>query len=416
MSLSVYSRNTGWPFGRRAKSSREELMTKLSKDQLRTRELLLTARSFSRRTMLKSAAAAGAIAAVGPMYVRDAFSSSGELNLLMWSDEFPDPVIPNFEKASGIKVNQTPFSQNEEQINKLQATGGEGFDICQPTCNRAPQYKDLQVLAPWDTNKLKHMSDLVPSMIGNSKNLWTWDDGLYHLPHVWGSEALSFRTDLYKGDLTKLSFGSLWGDDVKGHTQGRGHSFLLGIGLWWDYSGKQPSNRMVDGYKDEDSFKKLWDPILKFAIDHKSWVKQFWDSADNTKSGLMENDVWIGQTWDGPPLSLKKEGKPVSYQAPVEGAIVWLDGLSLMKSAKNTEQAYEFVNYLHTPPVCAQVCDGSNYNPVVNGADALTSAAFKKNFQEAYPGDALDHVWPWPAEPGWYAEIRSRYVDQFTAA
>jgi spermidine/putrescine transport system substrate-binding protein len=391
-------------------------MTKLSKDQVRTRELLLSARAFSRRTMLKSAAAAGAIAAVGPMYVRDAFSSSGELNLLMWSDEFPDPVIPNFEKASGIKVNQTPFSQNEEQINKLQATGGEGFDICQPTCNRAPQYKDLQVLAPWDTNKLKNMSALVPSMIENSKGLWTWDDGLYHLPHCWGSEALSFRTDLYKGDLSKLSYGSLWDDDVKGHTQGRGHSFLLGIGLWWDYSGKQPSNRMVDGYKDEASFKKLWDPILAFAIEHKSWVKQFWDSADNTKSGLMENDVWIGQTWDGPPLSLKKAGKPVSYQAPVEGAIVWLDGVSLMKSAKNTEQAYEFINYLHTPEVSAQVSDGSNYNPVVTGADALTSAAFKKNFQEAYPGDALDHVWPWPAEPGWYAELRSTYVDQFTAA
>ena len=391
-------------------------MTKLTKDQVRTRELLLSARSFSRRTMLKSAAAAGAFVAAGPMIVRDAFSSSGELNLLMWSDEFPDPVIPNFEKASGIKVNQTPFSQNEEQINKLQATGGEGFDICQPTCNRAPQYKDLAVLAPWDTNKVKHLSDLVPSMIGNSKNLWTWDDGLYHLPHCWGSEALSFRTDLYKGDLTKLSYGSLWQDDVKGHTQGRGHSFLLGIGLWWDYTGQQPSNRMVDGYKDEASFKKLWDPILKFAIEHKSWVKQFWDSADNTKSGLMENDVWIGQTWDGPPLTLKKEGKPVSYQAPVEGAIVWLDGLSLMKSAKNTDQAYEFLNYLYTPQVAAQVSDGSNYNPVVTGGDALTSDAFKKNFQEAYPGDSLDHVWPWPAEPGWYAEIRSQYVDQFKAA
>ena len=59
----------------------------------------------------------------------------------------------------------------------------------------------------------------------------------------------------------------------------------------------------------------------------------------------MENDVWIGQTWDGPPLSLKKEGKPVSYQAPKEGAIAWLDGLSLMKAAKNVDQVYEFLNY-----------------------------------------------------------------------
>ncbi len=391
-------------------------MTKFTKDQMRTRELMLSARSFSRRTMLKSAAAAGAVVAAGPMIVKDAFSSSGELNLLMWSDEFPDPVIPNFEKASGIKVNQTPFSQNEEQINKLQATGGEGFDLCQPTANRAPQYKDLAVLAPFDTNKLKNMSALIPSMIGNSQGLWTWDGGLYHLPHCWGSEALSFRTDLYKGDLTKLSYGSLWDEEVKGHTQGRGHSFLLGIGLWWDYTGKQPSNRMVDGYKDEASFKKLWDPILAFAIEHKPWVKQFWDSADNTKSGLMENDVWIGQTWDGPPLTLKKEGKQVSYQAPVEGAIVWLDGVSLMKSAQNVDQVYEFINYLHTPEVSAQVSDGSNYTPVVTGADALTSDAFKKNFQEAFPGDALDHVWPWPAEPSWYAEIRSQYVDQFTAA
>ena len=165
----------------------------------------------------------------------------------------------------------------------------------------------------------------------------------YHLPHCWGSEAISYRTDLYKGDLTKLSYGSLWEEDVKGHTQGRGHSFLLGIGLWWDAAGKMPSNRMLDGYKDEENFKKLWDPILAFAIEHKAWVKQFWDSADNTKSGLMENDVWIGQTWDGPPLSLKKEGKPVNYQAPKEGAIVWMDGLSLMKAAKNTDQVYAFL-------------------------------------------------------------------------
>jgi spermidine/putrescine transport system substrate-binding protein len=135
----------------------------------------LAAREFSRRTLLKTSVVAGAGVITAPWFVKDAFSSSGEMNLLMWSDEFPEPVISDFEKASGIKVNQTPFSQNEEQINKLQATGGEGFDLCQPTCNRAPQYHDLQVLAPFDTNKLKNMSALVPSMLANSQNLWTWD-------------------------------------------------------------------------------------------------------------------------------------------------------------------------------------------------------------------------------------------------
>ena len=120
-------------------------MTKLTPAQETMR-----AAALSRRTLMKSAVALGAIGLAGPLYTKNALSSSGELNLLMWSDEFPAPVLENFEKASGIKVNQTPFSQNEEQINKLQATGGEGFDLCQPTRDRAPQFKELGVLAPFD--------------------------------------------------------------------------------------------------------------------------------------------------------------------------------------------------------------------------------------------------------------------------
>ena len=388
----------------------------MKKTILTSTEATIAAAALSRRTLLKSAAAIGAVGLTSPLYIKRALSSSGELNLLMWSDEYPGDVIPGFEKASGIKVNQTPFSQNEEQINKLQATGGEGFDLCSPTQNRAPQYKDLAVLAPFDMNKLTNTGKLIPSMLSGAQALWTWEDGLYYLPHVWGSEAISYRTDLWKGDPATISFGSLWEDGVKGHTQGRGHSFLLGIGLWWDASGKMASNRMLDGYKDEDSFKKIWDPILAFAIEHKSWVKQFWDSADNIKSGLMENDVWIGQTWDGPALSLKKDGKPVNYTAPKEGAIAWVDGVSLMKAAKNLDQVYAFLNYMQSPEVSAMVAEGSGYNPVVTGADALLSDAAKKNFQEAFPGDALKNLWPWPAEPTWYAEIRSQYVDKVKAA
>ena len=79
----------------------------------------------------------------------------------------PDPVIPDFEKATGIKVNSTPFSQNEEQINKLQATGGEGFDICQPTHDRAPQFKDIDVLQPIDTSKFD-LAAIVPGLLAAS--------------------------------------------------------------------------------------------------------------------------------------------------------------------------------------------------------------------------------------------------------
>lgn len=376
---------------------------------------VMAARAFSRRTLLK-AAALGTVAAAGPWYVRDAFSSSGSLNLLFWDDELPDPVIPDFEKKTGIKINKTPFSQNEEQINKLQATGGEGFDLCEPTHDRSPQFKDLGVLQPFDLNKLTNLDKLLPAMLDTSKKNYTWDGKLYHLPHTWGSEAISWRTDLTKLDYKTLSYGTLWQEPYKGKVQGRPHSLLLGIGLWLDATGKVPSNRMADAYKDEATMKKIYDEILKVAIAKKAWIKQFWDSADNTKSGYMENGCVIGMTWDGPALSLKKQGKPVSYMAPQEGAISWMDGWSMPIGAKNKEQAYEWLNYVHSPEVSAKVADGSGYNPVAIGADAFLSDVAKKNFAEAYPGDALSKLWARIPEPSWFAELRTQYAEKFKSA
>ena len=100
-----------------------------------THSLLLA--GVNRRSFLKSSAALGLGAVASPAIVSNALSSSGELSIINWDDELPDPVIPDFEKLTGIKVTSTPFSQNEEQINKLQATAGEGFDLCQPTHDRA---------------------------------------------------------------------------------------------------------------------------------------------------------------------------------------------------------------------------------------------------------------------------------------
>ena len=378
-----------------------------------THSLLLA--GMDRRSFLKASAAAGLGAVASPAIVSQAFSSSGALNIINWDDELPDPVIPDFEKATGIKVTSTPFSQNEEQINKLQATDGVGFDLCQPTHDRAPQFKDIDVLQPYDEKKVD-LSKIVPGLLAASKANWLWDGKLYHVPHVWGTEAISWRNDLTKIDPADLSFGTLWNDEYKGKVQGRPHSLLLGIGLWLDGSGKLPTNRMLDAFKDEDTMKKIYDQILPVAIAHKPWIKQFWDSGDNTKSGFKSNGVVIGQTWDGPVISLKKAGEPVSYQAPKEGAIGWVDGFSLVKGAKNVDQAYEWLKYIHTAEASATAAENSGYNPSGVGADKLLSDKARVIFNEAYPGSSIDRMWWRPVEPTWFAELRTQYAEKFKAA
>jgi spermidine/putrescine transport system substrate-binding protein len=376
---------------------------------------LKAARRFTRRTLLARSLTAGTALGLGPWVVRDARSSSGELNILHWPDEVPKPIIPEFTKKTGIKVNATPFSQNEELINKLQATGGEGCDACQPSRPLAPQYRDIGVLAPWDTTKL-NLDRLLPSMLTLSTSLWTWDGKLYHVPHCWGSEAIAWRTDLTTLDYTSLSYGALWDEQYRGKVQGRPWSLLLTIGLWMDHSGQLPSNRMFDTFTSPDRFKAVYDKILPFAIAHKPWIKQFWDSGDSTISGFMENGCVVGETWDGPALRLKKQGKPVSFMAPQEGAITWMDGWSLTQAARNIPQAYEWINFLHTPDVAAMGSNGSGYNPVVKGAEDLLTPLQKTVYLEAYPDDALSKVWTAMPSAPWYLDLRAQYADKFKAA
>lgn len=374
------------------------------------------ARRFSRRTMLKNAAAAGTALAVGPWLVKDAFSSSGELNVFSWSDYMPEEHIKNFTDKTGITINFTGYGSNEDLLAKMQATKGRGFDIVSPTVDRVGQWKPLGLLQPFDMNRVP-TSKIVAGLLKGSADLWTWDGGQYHLPWTWGTELLAWRTDKWNRDYADLSYGDLWLPELKGKVMGRAHSMMAGIGLHLDHSGKLPSNRMLDAYKDEANMRRIWEEITKFAIEHKPNLKQFWNDADGQINGFMQNDVVLGQCWDGPPTRLKKENQPVTLAAPVEGAFTWLDGVAIPVGAQNIDQIYAFLDYMYEPEVGGKWANATGYNVVSIGADEYLDEAAKKLFQETYPQDTLDNrLWWWPPAEAWYPEIRNEYVDKFVAA
>ena len=391
-------------------------MTRKSKSVPPSNETGRAAKAFSRRLVLRGAAAAGAIAATGPWIVRNAFSSSGELNVFTWSDYMPDEHIKNFTDKTGITINFTGYGSNEDLLAKIQATKGRGFDLVSPTVDRVGQWKPLELLQPFDMNRIP-TDKIIAGLLKGSTDLWTWGDGNHHLPWTWGTEMLAWRTDKWSRDYADLSYGDLWLPELAGKVMGRPHSMMAGIGLYLDHSGKLPSNRMLDAYKDEESMRRIWGEITTFAIEHKPAIKQFWNDADAQINGFMQNDVVLGQCWDGPPARLKKEGKPVTMAAPVEGAFTWLDGVAMPVGAENIDQAYEFLNYMFDPEVGGKWASATGYNVVSIGADAYLDEASKKLFQETYPQDTLDNrLWWWPPAEAWYPEIRNEYVDKFVAA
>lgn len=372
----------------------------------------------TRRRVLKGMAAVGAAAAVGPWVISNkALASSGEVNVLMWSDYLPPDWLEAFTAATGIKCNYTGIGSNEEIINKMKATKGRGIDVCSPTNVRSGQWVDLELLQPWDYSRIDNLGSANPAMLKVGDNEWNFGgQGSHWLPHIWGTEAVSWRTDLYSPPGGIPSYGNIWDPEVKGKTMIRPHSGMLGAGLYMETVGKLDPGDVWKAYESEDAMRPIWEKITAFCIENKDQIKLFWNDADSQKNGFLNDGVVVGQTWDGPPIALKNAGEPVTYQAPKEGAMAWVDGMSLSAAAENIDQAYEFVKFVFEPEPAGKAIDKHGYNSAVLGADAHAGDTYKKNFADAYPGDALANLNPWPAEPQWYADVRTEYRNKFVNA
>jgi spermidine/putrescine transport system substrate-binding protein len=389
-------------------------MTKVQKSSVQTQQ---AAKAFTRRTLIKSTAAAGAVAAMGPALVREAFSSSGEINILMWSDYLPETFINAFTKKTGIKINYTGIGSNEEIINKMKATKGRGFDIVSPTNMRSLQWVELGLLQPFDKKRIKNLGNVNPAMLKVGDEEWNFNGkGSHWMPHIWGTEAIGWRTDKWSPKGGIPSYGDVWDPANKGKTMIRPHSGMLGAGLYMETTGALKPGDMRRAYNDEETMRAIWTKVTDFCIKNKGQIKLFWNDADTQKNGLLNEGVIVGQTWDGPPLALKTAGEPVTYQAPKEGALAWVDGMAVPTGAENVDQIYAFLDFAFDPAPAGEAIDHHGYNSAVLGADKFAGDQYKKNFAEAYPGDALSNLWPWPKEPQWYADVRTEFRNKFVNA
>jgi spermidine/putrescine transport system substrate-binding protein len=198
---------------------------------------------------------------------------------------------------------------------------------------------------------------------------------------------------------------------------GRTHSLIFGAGLWMEGEGQlEPGSMLKAAYESGDKMKPIWQKVTDFCVGKKKNIKVLWNDADTQKNGLLNEGIVCAQTWDGPPIALKNDGQPVMYRAPKEGAMAWVDGMSMPTAAKNIEQVYAFLDYDYTPEPAGKAIEKHGYNSPVIGADKFAGDKYAKNFGDAYPGDALSKLNPWPAEPSWYTDLRAQFVNRFESA
>ena len=79
----------------------------------------------------------------------------------------------------------------------------------------------------------------------------------------------------------------------------------------------------------------------------KPQIKTFWSSEDEWNKEFTAGTFTVAVYWSGSASRSKKAfGLPVGFLIPDEGAIAWLDGLSIAAGAPNLDGAAKFIDFM----------------------------------------------------------------------
>ncbi|MGB8843535.1 MAG: polyamine ABC transporter substrate-binding protein [Aliidongia sp.] len=274
------------------------------------------------------------------------------LNIYNWSDYIAPNTIPDFEKATGIKVNYDTYDSNETLEAKL-AAGNSGYDLVGPSLTPflARQIKGgfYQAL---DKSKLPNSSHLNKDLLAR---MAVFDkDNAHAIAWLTGTTGIGYNEAAVKRLVPGAPVDSLaliFDPEILSKFKDCGIAMLDSptevFPAALNYLHLNP-----DSQKPED-LQKAADLLLKI----RPFIRKF-DSSEYIND-LANGDLCVAWGYSS-DINLARrraqeagKGVKVVYAIPKEGTQRYIDTLAMPKDAPHPEAALKFLNYVMDPKVIA---------------------------------------------------------------
>jgi len=299
------------------------------------------------------------------------------LRLLTWGSYAPESVIERFEEEYPDIDVQVTFSNNEEMIAKLRATGGTGFDLAQPSHDRVYAAQvEYNIYKPLDLSKID-TSVMTPNLLDGVKANTTIDGEVYSVPHQWGTSGIMANTAEVDG---VTGWADLCDEQYAGRTSMRlRRTILLGMGF---AMGKNP----FELYDDPEAYQEMLDEVTEKLIDCKDVVKTYWTGGDDLAALMLSGEVHVAETWDSTAFRIYGENPDIVFVPPETGALAWIDTFTIPRGGQNDDAAYKWINFVMRPEIVRLMSESTGAIAAVpNGIELLPDdkrAAVEAAFDE----------------------------------
>jgi len=298
-------------------------------------------------------------------------SSSGkELNIFVWTEYVPDAAIQDFEKQTGIKVNISNYSSNEDMLAKVKSESEGAFDILLPSDYMVKQLISQDMLEKLDKTKLTNLGNIGSQYLDKS-----FDSGnTYSVPYQGGVCAIAVNTAKIKDTIT--SYDDLFNPKYKNS-----------IVVLDDYRAVLGMTARSMGYSmnetDDTKLAKLQTKLLTI----KDNIKLY--DSDSPKSALISGDCTLAYCWSGEIALAMQENKDIKIVFPKEGAYTFLDSWCIPKGSKNSDAATQFINYMLSVSAAKQALEEFPYMSANTKALEELGTEYTSNEAINIPADVL---------------------------
>jgi len=256
------------------------------------------------------------------------------IRVLNWQGYGTDEpwALEAFKESTGIEVVHESFSSEQEMLTKLRTNPG-AYDVVLINASYTAQAASEGLIQPIDTAGMKNVAELSPGMRDNP-NL-VIDGKVYGVAWVWGLTSFAVNTE--KFPTPPDSIQALWDPANAGRVGWRDDAVeavqFAAIALGQDMNN--PSDFAAIGEK------------LRAL---KPQIRTFWTSENEWNQFLSAGEFDLATYWSGSASRAKTAfDLPVEFVIPKEGAIGWLDGLSIQTGAAHVAQAKAFIDWMIDP-------------------------------------------------------------------
>ncbi|MEO5376166.1 MAG: spermidine/putrescine ABC transporter substrate-binding protein [Magnetococcus sp. DMHC-6] len=299
-------------------------------------------------------------------------SENKELVLLNWSDYMDPDLLQKFEQKSGIHVREVYFETDETRDELLSRTNGQGFDLAIVAANRVENYVKQGWLVPLESQ-----------LIGNMKHIASrWLEAYsqanpYHVPLLWGTLGIAYRTDLVEEVITK------WAQLLTPAERFRKHILMVKDSR--DLAGIAMK---ALGYSWNSEDEAALQAAKTLLLAQKPFVHDYGYPSLDEKSGLVTGSTWIATMYNGDVIALQTFEPRIAYVVPEEGTNLWVDSLVVFEKSMQKQLAFAFIDFLHEPENSAQLAQYLHYATVNQAAENLLPQTYR-NDPTIYPPTAI---------------------------